>query len=92
MFSVGCFPSSRMTSTVGLLPVVTDPETHAWLLANPWTEVAIDLEACTLSFGEVTTSFSLDGFARRCLLDGVDELGYLLAKADAIAAFEAGHP
>ena len=75
----------------GLLPVVTDPETHAWLLANPWTEVAIDLEDCTLSFGAgLTTRFPMDSFARKCLLEGVDELGYLLAQAAAIAAFEAG--
>ena len=77
----------------GLLPVVTDPETHAWLLANPWSEVAIDLEDCTLSFGAgSTTRFPMDSFARQCLLEGVDELGYLLAKVDAIAAFEVGRP
>ena len=76
---------------LGLLPVVTDPETHAWLLANPWSEVAIDLEDCTLSFGAgSTTRFPMDSFARQCLLEGVDELGYLLAKVDVIEAFEAG--
>ncbi len=76
----------------GLLPVVADSDTHAWLLANPWTEVTVDLQTCTLttSAGH-TTQFSIDRFARKCLLEGIDEMGYLLGSVNAIEAFELTH-
>jgi 3-isopropylmalate/(R)-2-methylmalate dehydratase small subunit len=74
----------------GLLPVVVDAETHRALLASPGAPVAIDLEQCTLSFQGRSARFPIDPFARRCLLDGTDELGFLLARSDAIAAFETG--
>jgi len=73
----------------GLLPVLVDPSTHEVLLGSPGTRVRIDLEACTLSFDDARVSFEVDPFARRCLLDGVDELGFLLAQESAIAAYEA---
>jgi 3-isopropylmalate/(R)-2-methylmalate dehydratase small subunit len=74
----------------GLLPVVVDETTHAWLLANPGAEVEIDLERCTLRLPDGTeTRFPVEPFPRYCLLNGVDELGFLLSKADAIAAYEA---
>ncbi len=77
----------------GLLPVITDSDTHTWLLANPWTEVSIDLQACTLTTENgPAVPFPIDGFARKCLLEGIDELEYLLGKVDAMAAYEAGHP
>ncbi len=73
----------------GLLPVVVDTATHEWLLANPGAEVTIDLEACTLALPTGTTvKFPIDAFARYCLLNGVDELGYLLSKDAAISAYE----
>jgi 3-isopropylmalate/(R)-2-methylmalate dehydratase small subunit len=74
----------------GLLPVIVDEATHAWLLANPGAEVTIDLEksALTLPDGRSVT-FPIDGFARYCLLNGVDELGFLLSKQAEIAAYEA---
>ena len=72
----------------GLLPVVVDAQTHALLLANPGAEVQIDLAAQTLSAGGRTAAFPLDPFARFCLLNGTDELGFLLAHGDAITAFE----
>ena len=50
--------------------------------------VSIDLESCSLAFGDARVSFSIDPFARRCLLEGVDELGFLLAQDDAIAVYE----
>jgi len=50
--------------------------------------VSIDLESCTLAFGDARVSFAIDPFSRRCLLQGVDELGYLLEQEDAIAAYE----
>ncbi|GAC1348296.1 MAG: 3-isopropylmalate dehydratase small subunit [Myxococcales bacterium] len=74
----------------GLLPVTVDAETHRFLLAHPGAKVAIDVAARTLSFDEGlrTASFPLDPFARHCLLNGVDELGFLLGQEEAIAAFE----
>jgi 3-isopropylmalate/(R)-2-methylmalate dehydratase small subunit len=74
----------------GLLPVVVDEETHAWLLANPGVEVEIDLTTSTLRLPDGrTVTFPIEAFARYCLLNGVDELGYLLSQSDAIAAYEA---
>jgi 3-isopropylmalate/(R)-2-methylmalate dehydratase small subunit len=73
----------------GLLPVEVDPQTHARLLAAPGSKVSIDLETQTLSIGDqVRVSFSVDPFARHCLLSGMDELGFLLAQQNAIAAYE----
>ena len=76
----------------GLLPVVVDEETHAWLLANPRAEVSIDVETTTLSLPNgIQVRFPLEGFARYCLLNGVDELGFLLAQGSAISAYEQAH-
>jgi 3-isopropylmalate/(R)-2-methylmalate dehydratase small subunit len=72
----------------GLLPVIVDEATHEILLASPGMRVGIDLESCTLAFGDARVSFPIDPFARRCLLQGVDELGHLLGEEDAIAAYE----
>lgn len=73
----------------GLLPVVVDRPVHRRLLAAPGAKVAIDLEAQTLELEDGTRSaFSIDPFARHCLLQGVDELGYLLSHQNAIRAFE----
>jgi 3-isopropylmalate/(R)-2-methylmalate dehydratase small subunit len=76
----------------GLLPVVVDETTHAWLLAHPGEELAIDVAASTVTLSDGTVvKFPLEGFARFCLLNGVDELGFLLSKSDAIAAYERAH-
>jgi 3-isopropylmalate/(R)-2-methylmalate dehydratase small subunit len=73
----------------GLLPVVLDAPSHARLLAAPGAEVTVDLEAQTVSLpGGGTAPFSVDAFSRHCLLNGVDELGFLLSQEAAIAAFE----
>jgi 3-isopropylmalate/(R)-2-methylmalate dehydratase small subunit len=73
----------------GLLPVVVDEETHAWLLAHPGAEIEIDLIATTLRLPDGReTSFPVEGFARYCLVNGVDELGFLLAQSGAIMAYE----
>jgi len=73
----------------GLLPVVVDEVTHAWLVEHPGAEVEIDLPATELRLpdGRAVT-FPVEAFARYCLMNGVDELGYLLQQADAIAAYE----
>ena len=73
----------------GLLPIVVDAETHAWLLANPGAEVSIsvpDAELILPSGDRV--SFPIDGFAKYCLVEGVDQLGFLQQHADQIAVFE----
>lgn len=73
----------------GLVPVVVDEDTAAWLIANPGAQVTIDLErtALTLPTG-ASVRFPLDAFARHCLLNGVDPLGFLLSRRDAIDAYE----
>jgi len=76
----------------GLLPVLLDEKTHAWLLANPNVEVTIDVASTTLTLPDGTqVNFPLEGFAKYCLLNGVDELGFLLSKDEAIAAYERAH-
>jgi len=82
----------------GLVPVVVDAATHAALVgtrdADPALEVTVDLEAQTLTWPGAPgggVSFTVDGFARRCLLDGVDELGFLRQHEDAIEAYERAH-
>jgi 3-isopropylmalate/(R)-2-methylmalate dehydratase small subunit len=73
----------------GLLPLVVDAATHAWLLANPGAEVQVDLESTTLTLPDGrTASFPVEPFARVCLLNGVDQLGYLLQQDARITAYE----
>jgi len=73
----------------GLLPVVVDEATHAWLLANPGVEVEIDLAARELRLPDGrSASFPVEAFARYCLMNGVDELGFLLGQDEAITAYE----
>jgi len=74
----------------GLLPIVVDEASHAWLLAHPGAELVVDLEhgSVTLPDGR-SIGFQIEAFARYCLLNGVDELGYLLSQDPAISAFEA---
>jgi 3-isopropylmalate/(R)-2-methylmalate dehydratase small subunit len=75
-----------------LLPVVVDEKTHAWLLAHPGAEVSIDVENTTLALPDGTqVKFPLEGFARYCLLNGIDELGYLLSQNAAISTYEQSH-
>ncbi len=80
----------------GLLPVVVDPETHRQLFSlvdeDPEAEIEVDLADQTLRLPDGRrVSFPIDGFSKHCLLEGVDELGYLLALEPAIAAYEAAH-
>ena len=76
----------------GLLPIVVDEPTHRWLLDNPGAQVRVDLESNTLTLPNgVTFTFSVEGFARYCLLNGTDELGFLLKQADAITRYEHSH-
>ncbi len=77
----------------GLLPVIVDRETHRQLFSlveeDPNTEVTIDLatQALTLPDGRAVT-FPIDPFSKTCLLNGVDEIGYVLGMVDKIRAYE----
>jgi 3-isopropylmalate/(R)-2-methylmalate dehydratase small subunit len=76
----------------GLLPVIVDEPTLAWLLVHPGAAVEIDLEHNELKLPDgISVKFPLEGFSRYCLLNGVDELGYLLSRSDLISAFEQRH-
>jgi 3-isopropylmalate/(R)-2-methylmalate dehydratase small subunit len=73
----------------GLLPITVDAETHARLLANPGGRVTIDLEKCQLSIdNQPPISFRVEAFARRCLIEGVDAMGWLIERLPAIEAYE----
>lgn len=73
----------------GFLPVVVDVNVHRWLLDNPGVELALDVESRSLSLPDGRVSkFPLDSFSRYCLLNGVDQLGFLLNHAEDISRFE----
>ena len=73
----------------GLLPVLVDDATCGWLLANPGEQVILDVARSTLTLPDGRTlRFPLEEFARHCLTQGVDELGFLLARGAAIEAYE----
>ncbi len=73
-----------------LLPIVVSRELHAGLFQNPEGTVKIDLGSKTLTLPDgAAVEFEVDDFARYCLLEGVDELGYILKQEPGIAAFEA---
>jgi 3-isopropylmalate/(R)-2-methylmalate dehydratase small subunit len=81
----------------GLLPIVVTPEVHRRLRElidrDPDAQLTVDLaeEGVLLPDGS-TIDFEIDPFAKRMLLAGTDEIGYLLSKQDEIAAWEAAHP
>jgi 3-isopropylmalate/(R)-2-methylmalate dehydratase small subunit len=81
----------------GLLPIVVPPETYARLrdvlAADPDVELAVDLETQLVHLpGDEDVPFEVDPFSRTMLLEGTDELGYLLSRGDAIDGWEAEHP
>lgn len=81
----------------GLLPIVVPPDIHQRLRnlieRDPDAELTVDLaeEGVLLPDGS-TIEFEIDPFAKRMLLAGTDELGYLLSKETEITAWEAAHP
>ena len=76
----------------GLLPIVVDADTHAWLVAHPGAEITVSLEDRTVTLPDGrSVSFPLENFARYCLLNGTDELGYLLSQSARIDAYEQAH-
>jgi 3-isopropylmalate/(R)-2-methylmalate dehydratase small subunit len=73
----------------GLLPITVDDGTAAWLLAHPGAEVLIDLPSATLTLPNgIAVAFPIEAFDRYCLVNGIDELGFLLDKASQISAYE----
>jgi len=77
----------------GLVAIVVDEKTHSWLLENPGADVGIDIEATTISLPDGrSVDFSMDGFARHCLLEGVDQLGFLRHQMNCIEKFEETRP
>ena len=77
----------------GLLPIIVDQDTHDWLVAHPGVELHVDVEASRLQLPDGrAVEYPIDAFARYCLTQGIDQLGYLLNQSDAIAAFEETRP
>jgi 3-isopropylmalate/(R)-2-methylmalate dehydratase small subunit len=73
----------------GLVPVIVDADTHRWLLENPGVEVLIDVAAASVELpGKRRVSFPIDKFSRYCLLNGIDQLGFLMEHDAAIARYE----
>jgi 3-isopropylmalate/(R)-2-methylmalate dehydratase small subunit len=81
----------------GVLPIVVDPPTHARLFElladDPDAELTVDLaeQGILLPDGS-TIDFDIDPFAKRMILAGTDELGYLLSKEPELETWEAAHP
>ena len=75
----------------GLVAIAIDKATHGWLLENPGAEITIDVASTTITLpdGKVI-DFEMDGFARHCLLEGIDQLGFLRKHLDRIEEFEEG--
>ncbi len=74
----------------GLLPIVLDEADVQELMQHPDDELTVDVAARELrtSAGK-TYSFPLDGFSQTCLLEGVDQLGWLLGRVEDIERYEA---
>ena len=77
----------------GLLAIVVDHDTHAWLIANPGVEITVDVasSSITLPNGH-RAGYPIDDFARYCLLEGIDQLGFLRQHTEAITNFEENRP
>lgn len=81
----------------GLLPLVVDDETHEQLFSlaseEPETELTIDLDTQSLILPDGRrVSFPIDTFNKVCMLEGLDQLGFLLKHAPLIEAYEASRP
>jgi 3-isopropylmalate/(R)-2-methylmalate dehydratase small subunit len=81
----------------GLLPVIVDPETHQQLFSlveeEPDTIITIDLASQTLTLPDGRqAAFPIDSFSKTCLLEGIDQLGYLLKHKPQIDGYEQEHP
>ena len=73
----------------GLLAVEIDEKTHEWLIANPGADIKIDVETSSITLPDGReVDFTMESFARYCLLEGIDQLGFLQNAAASIEAFE----
>src|SRR5688572_9331315 len=76
----------------GLIPIIVDDATHKMLFdlyeEAPRADLTVDLETQTVSFGGGSFTFPIDSFSKTCLLNGVDELGYIMNFEKEIAEFE----
>lgn len=73
----------------GLIPIIVDAAIHDYLLANPGVEVEVNVADSMLTLPDGTVvEFPMDGFARYCLVEGIDQLGYLQQQMDDIQTFE----
>jgi 3-isopropylmalate/(R)-2-methylmalate dehydratase small subunit len=74
----------------GLLPIVVEEAVSQWLLDHPGALVDIDVESARLTLPTgLSVAFPLEAFARHCLLNGIDELGYLRSRLGDIERYEA---
>jgi len=77
----------------GLIPIIVDDETHKMLFdlieEVPHAALTVDLATQTLTYPGGSVTFPIDPFNKACLLNGVDELGYIMSFEKEIAAFEA---
>lgn len=77
----------------GLLAIVVDEQTHQWLESNPGVELTIDVAAQSLTLPDGSNvHFPLDGFAKYCLLEGVDQMGFLRSLSREIESYEGRQP
>ena len=76
----------------GLIPIIVDDATHKMLFElveeAPRAELTVDLATQTLSFPGGSVTFPIDPFNKTCVLNGVDELGYIMGFENQIAAYE----
>jgi 3-isopropylmalate/(R)-2-methylmalate dehydratase small subunit len=76
----------------GVLTIELDEPTHRKLVegfkSNPEAEMTVDLVEQSLQFAGLQAAFTVNSFTRTCLLEGLDELGYILRHAPQISAFE----
>jgi 3-isopropylmalate/(R)-2-methylmalate dehydratase small subunit len=80
----------------GLLPIIVDEDTHKQLISlaeeDANTQVTVDLATQTLTLPDGReVSFPIDGFSKHCLLNGVDQLGFMLSMSNKIGEFESTH-
>ena len=81
----------------GLLPIVVSPEVHESLReqleSRPDSQVAVNLEEQKLTLPDGSdVNFPIDPFAKHCILNGLDQLGFLMGEKETIEEFEAQHP
>jgi len=81
----------------GLLPVEVDEATHRQLISlaeeDPTSQITIDLASQTVTLPDGRqVQFPIDGFSKHCLLNGVDQMGYLISLQAEVETYEGEHP